>query len=41
MTIDHVEIPGDPRIGMKHQALADQTAGIGEAVREPGRGGIQ
>src|SRR6516165_4810992 len=29
-----VEIAGDPRIGMEHQILADQAAGIGKARRE-------
>jgi len=30
-----VEVTSDPRIRVEHQVLADQAAGIGEAVGRP------
>ena len=42
MAVEHLVKPaGDPRVGMEHQVLADQTAGIGKAIGEACRRGIE
>jgi hypothetical protein len=35
-----IEAAGDPRVGMEHQVLADQTAGVGKPIGEARGGGI-
>ena len=41
IAIEHlIEPAGDPRVGMEHQVLADQTAGIGKPIAEARGGGI-
>src|SRR5260370_10362083 len=42
IAIEHFfEIAGDPRIGMEHEVLANQAAGVGKAAGEPRGRGIQ
>jgi hypothetical protein len=42
IAVEHlIEPTGDPRVGMEHQVLADQTAGIGKPIGEARGGGIE